>query len=86
MILTKFRDNWPFSSGEEAKNRSQDGFHGCHLGFPIGTILAIFYYKSLQCFLPSFKSIGRLVQEIKRKIYFQDGRYGGQLGFPMGTI
>ena len=30
-------------------------------------------YKSPQCFLPSFKSAGILVQEKKRKIDFQDG-------------
>ena len=34
MLPTKFRVNWHFSSGEEAKNS--------HLGYPIGTILAIF--------------------------------------------
>ena len=38
---TKFQVNWPLGSGEEAKNRSQDG----HLGFLIGTILAIFYLQ-----------------------------------------
>ena len=42
MLPTKFRVNWPFGSGEEAKLDFQDGFHGGHLGFPIGTILAIF--------------------------------------------
>ena len=41
MLPTKFRVNWPFSSGEEAKDY-QDGCHGVHLGFPIGTILATF--------------------------------------------
>ena len=41
MLPTKFRVNWPFSSGEEAKD-FQDGCHGGHLGYPIGTILAIF--------------------------------------------
>ena len=35
MLPTKFGVNWPFGSGEEAKNSG-------HLGFPIGTILAIF--------------------------------------------
>ena len=39
MLLTKFQVNWPFSSGEEAKNR----FSRCgHFVFPIGTISAIF--------------------------------------------
>ena len=42
MLPTKFQVNWPFGSGEEAKIDLQDGRHGCHLGFPIGTILAIF--------------------------------------------
>ena len=42
MLPRKFGVNWPFGSGEEAKNRFQDGGHGGHLGFPIGTILAIF--------------------------------------------
>ena len=32
MLPTKFLVNWPFSSGED----------GGHLGYPIGTILAIF--------------------------------------------
>ena len=41
MLPTKFRVNWPFGSGEEAKD-FQDGCHGGHLGYPIGTILAIF--------------------------------------------
>ena len=39
MLPSKFGVNWPFSSGEEAKNRFQDGGH---LGFLIGTILATF--------------------------------------------
>ena len=38
MLPSKFGVNWPFGSGEEAKNR----FSRCHLGFQIGTILAIF--------------------------------------------
>ena len=51
----------------------QDGGHGGHLG--IGTILAILIFKSPQCFLLSFKSIGLSVQGKKRKIDFQDGRH-----------
>ena len=56
MLPTKFRVNWPFASGEEAKNRfflrwppwrpswisNRDTFSYGHLGFPIGTALAIF--------------------------------------------
>ena len=40
-------------------------------------------YKSPECFLLSFESIGLSVQERKRKIDYQDGRH---LGFPMGKI
>ena len=63
MLPTRFGVNWPFGSGEEAKNRFQDGGHGGHLGFPIGTILAIFALKSPRCFLPSIKSIGPGLKE-----------------------
>ena len=43
-------------------------------------------YKSPRCFLPSFKSIGFLVQEEKQKIDFQDGHHSRYLGFPIETI
>ena len=46
----------------------------------------VLIYKSPQCFLPSFKSIGFPVLEKKRKIDIQDGGHGGHLGFPIGTI
>ena len=39
MLPTKFQVNWPFGSGEEVKTDFPDGGY---LGFPIGTILAIF--------------------------------------------
>ena len=43
MLPTKFGVNWPFGSGDEVKNRfSIWRGHGVYLGFPIGTILAIF--------------------------------------------
>ena len=42
MLPTKFRVNWQLALVEEAKNRFQDDHHGGHLGFMIGTILAIF--------------------------------------------
>ena len=38
----KFRADWPFGSGEEAKNRFSRFRHGGHLGFLVGTILALF--------------------------------------------
>ena len=39
---TKFPVNWLFGSGEEMNNRFSNGPHSGHLGFPIGTISAIF--------------------------------------------
>ena len=51
--------------------------------------LELFYlfliYKSPQCFLPSFKSIGHLVQK-RGKIEFQDDCQGSHLGFQIGMI
>ena len=64
----------------------QDSSHSSHLGFLIETILTIFIYKSPRCFLPSFKSIGLLVQEKKQKIDFQDGHHRGNPGFPIGMV
>ena len=45
MLPTKFGVNWPFGSVKKRKIYFQDGGHGGHLGFPIGTILAIFDLK-----------------------------------------
>ena len=59
----------------------QDGCHGGHLGFPIGTILAIFDLQVTPMLPSSLESIGLSVQEKKRKIDFD-----GHLGFPIGTI
>ena len=42
MLPTMFGVNWLLGSGEEAKIDFQEGGHGGHLGFPIGTTLAIF--------------------------------------------
>ena len=65
---------------QEKKQKTDflDGSHGSHLGLQI--------YKSTQCFLSSFKSMGLSVQKKKRKIDFQDGGYGGHLGFLIGTV
>ena len=71
MLPTKFRVNWPFSSGEEVKNRFSRWLPWRHLGYPIGTILAIF---DLQ------------VTPKKRKIDFQDGCHGAHPGFTIGMI
>ena len=45
-----------------------------------------FELQVAQCFLPSFKSIGRSNQEKKPKTDFKDGGHDGHLGFPIGTI
>ena len=45
------------------------------LDFRLERCLLFFICKSPRCYLPSFKSIGLLVHEKKRKIYFQDGRH-----------
>ena len=42
-------------------------------------------YKSPRCFLASFKSVGLLFQEKRKKKEFQNGRRGGHLGFRIGT-
>ena len=64
-LPTKFRVNWPFSSGEVKKNRFSR--------WPPSWIFnrndfSYFYInKSSQCFLPIFKSTCPLVQENKWK-------------------
>ena len=83
MLLIKTQVNWPFGSREEKKNKFQDGDRFGHLGFPIGTILAILIYKSPRCFRPTFKSTVLSVEEKKLKIDFKDGGHGGHLGFPI---
>ena len=65
----------------------QDGRHGSHLGFPIGTILAVFDLQVI-LMLPSkfgvnwpFGSGG----EAKNR-FLKDGGHSGHLGFPTGMI
>ena len=94
MFPTKFQVKWPFSSGEEVKNRFSKWLPWWPSWiFKMATMAAIWdflsqrfelflTYKSPQCFLPSFKSIGLSVQK-KGKIDFQDGRH---LGFPIRMI
>ena len=49
MFRTKFQVNWPFGSGEEAKNNSKDG---SYLGFPIGTV-QLFFDLQVTLMLPT---------------------------------
>ena len=84
MLPSKFGVNWPFGSGEEAKNRFsrwQPSWISDRHDFSY-----FFINKSPRCFLASLVSIDLLVQEKKRKINFQDGGHGSHLGFPIGTI
>ena len=64
----------------------QDGGHGGHLGFPIGTILAIFNLQ-VTLMLPSKFGVNwPFGSGEEAKIDFQDGGHGGHLGFLIGTI
>ena len=68
MLPTKFRVNWPFSSEEEGKNifsRWPPSWTSDRHNF---TCSYFYIYKSSRCFLPIFKSIGPLAQEIREKI------------------
>ena len=50
-------------------------------------VLTIYFYLQVaRYFIPSFESVGFLVQEKEFKIDFQDGGHGDHLGFPIGTI
>ena len=87
MLPTKFQVNWPFSSGEEAKNRFSrwlpwrpfwiSGWHNFSF---------FLIYKSRKCLLRSLESIGLSVQEQKPNIDFQDGDHGSHLGFLIRRI
>ena len=57
ILPTKFQVNWPFGSGEEAKNIFSRWPSRRHLGFPIAPSLAIFDPQVARCFFPNFKSI-----------------------------
>ena len=80
MLPSKFGVNWPFESGEKAKNRfsrllpRRPSWISDRHDFSY-----FFIYKSPQCSLASLESIGLSVQK-KRKIDF----HGGHLGFPIG--
>ena len=81
MLHTEFQVNWPFGSGEEAKNIFTRWPTQRSSWISDGN--DFIYFWSTRCFLLSFKSVGPSVQEKKRKIYFQ---VSGQLGFPIETI
>ena len=64
----------------------QDGGHGSLLGFPIGTILAIFDLQVTPMLPTKFRVNWHLGLEKKRKIDFQDSHHGSHLRFTIGTI
>ena len=64
----------------------QDGGHGGHLGFPIGTILAIFDLQVTPMLPSKFEVNWPFGSGEEAKIDFQDGGHGSHLGFPIGTI
>ena len=61
----------------------QDGGHGGHLGFPIGTILAIFDLQVTLMVPSKFGVNWPFGSGEEAKNRFQDG---GHLGFPIGMI
>ena len=63
VLPSKFGVNWPFSSGEEAKNKFSRWRHGSQLGFPIGTILAIFDLRHPDA---SYQESSQLAQGCRR--------------------
>ena len=71
MLPTKFRVKWPFSSGEEAKNRCSRWLPWWPCWISDWNNFSYFWFTSHhRCLLPIFESIGLLVQEKKRKIDF----------------
>ena len=80
MLLTKFQVNWPFGSGEEAKNRFSRWPPRQPSWISIRNDLS--YFLSTSHPDASYQVSNQLAfQEKKLKIDFQDGCYGGYLGF-----
>ena len=82
MIPTKFQINWSIGK----KINFQDGFHGGHLGFPIGTILAIFDLRHPNASFQVSSQLAFVFRKRSEKKHFQDGHHGGHLGYPIGRI
>ena len=64
----------------------QEGGHGGHLGFPSGTILAIFDLQVTPMLPSKFGVNWPFGSGEKRKIDFKDVGHSAHLGFPIGTI
>ena len=83
ILPTKFQVNWPFSSGEEVQIRFSRWQLSYILYFWSKQLELFLIYKLLWYFLPSFKSNGLSVQEMKFNLDFYDGCH---LGFLIKTI
>ena len=59
MLLTKSQVNWPFGSGEQAKNRFSSGCHDGHFGISIGMILGIFDLQVTPMLLTKFQELAQ---------------------------
>ena len=86
MLPSKFGVNWPFGSGEEAKNR----FSRWLSWWPswISDWNDFSYFWSISHPNASYHVWNQLASGFRRskKIDFQDGCHGGHLGFPIGTV
>ena len=83
MHPTKFQVNWPLGSGEEAKNRFSRWLPWSLIGFPIGTILAIFDLQVTLMPPTKFQVNWPFISGEEWKIDFQDGCH---LRLTIGTI
>ena len=77
-LPTEFRINWPFSSGEKAKNKFSK--------WPPWTFLTILDLQVTPMHPIKFRANWPFNWGKKRKTDFQDGRHGDHLGFPIRTI
>ena len=71
---------------KKRKINFQDGVHGSHLGFPIGTILATFDLQVTLMLPTKFGVNWPFGSGEEAKNRYQDGGHGGHLGFHIGTI
>ena len=86
MLPTKFRVNWPFSSGEEAKNRFLRWLPWRPSWISDWHDFSYFLSTSHPNVSYQVWRIVFSVQEKKLNIDFQDSGHGGHLGFLIRTI
>ena len=85
MLPIKFQANGLLVQ-KKRKIDFQDGHHGSHLGFPIGTILAIADLQVTPMLPIKFRASWPFGSAEEAKIDFQDGSHGGHLGYLIRTI